>query len=321
MVRGAAPGCRLVVWGGRGRVGLPDLMRARGLDPIAALRYGSPLSDSTLKEAMVPDRSEPRGARGLVMWLLGLALCLPLPGRAGEAQVLEAIEAMRSDLDQLRQEVRDLRRSVDALSARPPGKGGGQVAFDLPLEEDDPAQGSPEAGVVLMEFFDFECPFCRRFHARTYPRLKRDYIDTGKLRFVVRDYPLGGHAQAHGAALAANCAARQDAYWPMFEQLLANGKGLGEPLYGRLAHALALDPEAFDACRADPALAEEVDGDVRVAKGIGINGTPTFLIGRREGDSLRVVRRIGGAQPYAAFAAAIDAVLAQGQARVSRRLP
>lgn len=180
--------------------------------------------------------------------------------------------------------------------------------------------GSSGATVAVVEFSDYQCPYCRDFHERIYPRLKKEFVDTGAVQFVHKDLPLKSiHPQALPAALAASCAGLQKHFWPMHEALYANHGKLSPTLYPQLARELGLDEPKFSACLADPAREEFVMRDTLEAQKLGISGTPSFVIGRIEGDVMSVVRLSRGAPSYEAFAQEIEKLLKQGNAGVTPR--
>lgn len=179
-----------------------------------------------------------------------------------------------------------------------------------PAPPDPMALGRADAPLMIVEFSDYQCPYCQRFHAEVLPELRRHYIDTGKVRLVFKDLPLAMHREALPAAVAARCAAAQGKYWEMNEALFANQAKLAAEIYPRIAAALGLDAEAFAACRADPVTAQIVRRDTREAQQFGLNSTPSFLIGRREGERLRVERVGRGFATYSVFAQELDKLLA-----------
>ena len=95
---------------------------------------------------------------------------------------------------------------------------------DSLVDEDDHILGDSDAPITVVEFSDFQCPFCARFHTETFGLLKQNYIDTGKIRFVYKDYPLGFHQFAQKASETAECAGEQDKFWEMHEKLFAAGQ-------------------------------------------------------------------------------------------------
>jgi protein-disulfide isomerase len=170
--------------------------------------------------------------------------------------------------------------------------------------------GSSRATVAVVEFSDYQCPYCREFHDRIYPRLKKEYVETGMVQFVHKDLPLKSiHPQALPAALAASCAGLQKHFWPMHDALYANPGALAPELYLKLAHEFGLDESKFRACLADPAHEQFIMRDTAEALRLGINGTPSFVFGRIEGDELSVAQLSRGAPSYEAFAQVIDKLL------------
>ena len=167
--------------------------------------------------------------------------------------------------------------------------------------------GSSRATVAVVEFSDYQCPYCREFHDRIYPRLKKEYVETGMVQFVHKDLPLKSiHPQALPAALAASCAGLQKHFWPMHDALYANHGTLSPELYPKLAREFGLDEAKFSACLADPAREQFVMRDVAEARGLGITGTPSFVIGKIQGDVLTVVRVARGAPSFEDFAQEIE---------------
>jgi protein-disulfide isomerase len=218
-------------------------------------------------------------------------------------EMQQELRAMRDEVAQLRQAVADLARAGARPRPSPP-----PLPASVTLD-DDPVLGSSQAPVAVVEFSEFECPFCRRFHEQTFSKLKEVYVATGKVQYVFRDFPLPMHAQAKPAALAAHCAARQDAFWPMHDALFENQQRLGPELFPELARRLGLDGDGFLACLSESAAQKEVEGDIAYGQGLGVQGTPTFFIGRLQGVRLVNPQRLTGAQPFSAFSEAIDALL------------
>jgi protein-disulfide isomerase len=172
-----------------------------------------------------------------------------------------------------------------------------------------PVMGKSEALVGIVEFSDYQCPFCFRFHTQTFASLKNNYIDTGKVQYVFRDFPLDFHAQGKTAAIAANCAGKQKKYWEMQHALFSNQRRLGSDLYKELSKNLGLDTGAFISCLEDPNQGKEVDADRTYGLSLGVNGTPNFFVGRVDGNRIVDVRQISGAQPLAVFEQIIGSFL------------
>jgi protein-disulfide isomerase len=166
-----------------------------------------------------------------------------------------------------------------AQRARPPMLSAPRLAI-----AGDPVLGAATAPVTIVEFIDYECPYCQRFAAETWPKLKAAYVDTGKVRFVARDFPLPRHHRARAAAVAAACARAQDRFWEMHDALLTDGGGLTASDFERLATRLGLDADRFAACSGDAGQGERLDQQVAGARALGVTGTPSFLVGASRGD-------------------------------------
>jgi len=170
------------------------------------------------------------------------------------------------------------------------------------LVDDDTVRGSPDAKVTIVEFSDYECPFCERFYTQTYLQLKAEYIDTGKVKFIYRDFPLSFHPQAQKAAEAAECAGEQGKYYEMHDLLFGKGVSGGVNSFKAYAIELGLDTTKFNDCLDSGSMAGEVRKDMNDGSRAGVRGTPAFYI---NGQSL------SGAQPIEAFRQIIDAELSK----------
>jgi protein-disulfide isomerase len=171
---------------------------------------------------------------------------------------------------------------------------GEPTRFDIEID-DDPSIGPEDAPIVIVEFSDFRCPYCRRFYEDTFPALLEAYPD--QILFVYRDFPVVGGTEA---ALASECADEQGAYWDYHDLLFSGGLELGTAAYLAYAEDLDLDMDEFNACMDEERYADEVEADARYAAGLGANGTPTFFI-----NGIPLV----GAQPLVNFQQIIDAEL------------
>ncbi len=169
--------------------------------------------------------------------------------------------------------------------------------------DDDPFIGDADAPVTIVEFSDFECPFCSRHVNSVYPKIKEKYVDTGKVKYVYRDFPLGFHPDAMPAAVAANCVLEQggnEKYFEMHDKLFANQKSLNRETFIKYAKELGLDEAAFTACL-DANDTAEIEGDMKQGSEYGISGTPGFFINGWQ---------IKGAYPYEEFEKYIEQELA-----------
>lgn len=179
----------------------------------------------------------------------------------------------------------------------------------LALPPGEPALGSATAPLTMVEFTDYQCPYCRRFQAQVWPKLKRNYIDTGKLRYLARDLPLEFHAAAAPAAEAAHCADEQGRFWDMHAALLGGAADLGAGGIDRRAREIGLDMARFDDCVAHHRYSALIAAHAREADAVGINGTPGFVVGRAAHGELTGVR-VEGAVPYDDFGELLRELLA-----------
>jgi protein-disulfide isomerase len=171
-------------------------------------------------------------------------------------------------------------------------------------------QGSAVAKVVLVEYSDFQCPFCGRFAREIMPKLEEKYIKSGKVQLAFRHLPLPMHPFAQKAAEAVECAARQGAFWGMHNKVFQEPQQLEEVSLKQNARILLLDEKQFSTCLAGQA-SEKVRRDAAEARKLLVTGTPTFFVGTKQTDGrVKVVQRISGAPPVEQFEAALERVLA-----------
>jgi protein-disulfide isomerase len=167
------------------------------------------------------------------------------------------------------------------------------------------ALGRDDAPVTVVEFADYQCPFCRKFHAETFAELKKNYIDTGKVRYISRDLPLEFHPNAPSAALAARCAGEQHKFWEMRELMVQNAANLNPDSILKYGEDAKLDMPKFRGCLDGRKYASAIQKDIADAGTLGIRGTPSFVVGKTAKDTIDGVR-IVGAVPYSEFETAIQ---------------
>ncbi|MGH8502379.1 MAG: thioredoxin domain-containing protein [Gammaproteobacteria bacterium] len=252
--------------------------------------------------------------------LLGLLLCAsPAILPAFETATSAEFEALRQDLEALKQgqetlgkDVAEIKKLLQALQPPPPVR-----AIDAVLEAgDSPSKGEKDATLILIEFSDYECPFCRRHAETTLPQLEKDYIATGKLRYLFRDFPLETiHAQAAKAAEAAHCAGEQGRYWEMHDNLFANQKALAPEKLTAYAKAIGVTAGPFKKCLGSGKYMDKVRNSVAEGHRLGITGTPALLLGINEGGKVKNAKIIAGALPFSVFKEEIDKLLAEQSAK------
>jgi protein-disulfide isomerase len=173
---------------------------------------------------------------------------------------------------------------------------------------DSPSLGQPSAPVVLVEFTDFQCTYCKRAHDDMLAAIQKKYIETGKVRLVSRNLPLPFHANAEPAANAALCANEQGQFWPMRDRLFVNPDALSGTDLLKAAEELKLDAKAFTACLEAKRFAAAIGRDKQDAAAAGITGTPSFVLGRAEGLNVKGLLMVG-AKPLAFVEAEIEKLL------------
>ncbi len=167
--------------------------------------------------------------------------------------------------------------------------------------DDDAAKGSDSAPVTIIEFSDFQCPFCEKFFRETLPQIEAKYIQTGKVKLVYRDFPLDGHQFAQKASEAAECAKDQGKFWEYHNKLFQNQNALEVNSLKQYALALGLNAPQFNQCLDSGSKTAEVQKDYQDGIASGVNGTPGFFINGK---------LIVGALPYSVFQQEIESALA-----------
>jgi protein-disulfide isomerase len=228
----------------------------------------------------------------------------------------EEFEALKAEIETLKQQLQELTRAAQARgSAAPEAFKGALVTVDASA-----SHGRPDARVTIVEFSDYQCVFCGRHSRDTFPQIDREYIQTGRLRYVVRDFPIESiHPQALKAHEAAHCAGEQGKHWAMHEKLFSNQRAMSASDLTAHAQSLGLEMPRFEKCLAGGQYAAKIRRSFEEGQRLGIRGTPTFFIGLTEANTstIKATRRIIGAQPYAAFKAAIDELLSAWHPRPS----
>ena len=239
-----------------------------------------------------------------------LLACLALAGVAG-CSVQAGSGITREQGDAIIAELKEIRRTLGDQQKAKVAKGetdesGASVV--AVSDSDRQNLGAVTATLTLVEFTDYQCPFCKRFHDRSWPELKAKYVDTGKVRYVVRDLPLEIHSAAMPAAIAARCAGEQGKFWPVHEALFNSQEPLSPEMIRKTVAGFGVAQPAYEKCVADPQTRAGINADIAEAESIGINGTPGFVLGSKKGGKL-VGTLILGSQPTDVFTSRIDALL------------
>ena len=221
----------------------------------------------------------------------------------------------KEQADAILGELRQIRQLLERQQTHFARGGGAQPSTPPPPEKVQMSVGDgwysigrADAPLTLVEFEDFQCPFCKRFHADSYAELKKSYIDTGKVRFVSLNLPLEFHPYAMKAAQAARCAGDQNNFWEYRSALYANGGAPNDDVLKKSAEGLSLDMKVFQSCLDSEKHKLGVQKDAEEAAKLQISGTPTFVLAKSAKDKLDGIR-IVGTQPFATFQSAIDGLL------------
>ena len=244
--------------------------------------------------------------------LLAVAAAVTLAGRVA---VAEAQGITSQQAEAILEELKEIHQLLLRQQAAPaPAPAPAQVApadekVSLVLGPGGYAIGRADAPLILVEYTDFQCPYCRQFHLTTYDAIKKNYIDTGKLRYISRDFPLPMHENARRAALAGRCAGDQGQFWEMRHMMIVNANRLKLDNIIAYARDLKLDVEKFRSCLDSDKYGADIDRNLAEGEAIGVTGTPAFVLGRNGVDRVDGVR-LAGAKPYAVFDARLKELLA-----------
>lgn len=169
--------------------------------------------------------------------------------------------------------------------------------------ESDPVKGSADAPITIVEFSDFECPFCKRFYDQTLSQIEKNYVETGKAKIVYRDFPLERiHPTAKTASLAAECAKEQGKFWEYHDKIFDNQNQLSKTSLKEWAEEIGLNTESFNQCLNNKKYENEVLEDLSAGRNLGVQGTPHFIIRSSEGETTS----LSGAQPYSRFETVLE---------------
>lgn len=240
--------------------------------------------------------------------IIGLFLALPLVARADMSpaeqeqfkKLQRDVEILQRQMDQVLRSQRSATPSSRAVESTP-----GTIKPSVSLGTNQ-VLGNKDAKIALIEFSDYQCPYCTRFHKQTFNRLKRKFFDSGQVAYTFRDQPSPARPQALRAAIAARCAGEQERYFDMQTVLFNNSTRLKDDIYAKYAKELGLDVSKFEACMMDDQQMRRVDKDIVAGRHLGIRGTPTFFVGKLEGGRVIGPVRMVGALPYTKFRKTIE---------------
>ena len=220
------------------------------------------------------------------------------------------IEALKKGQIQMKKDLAEIKKLIKAIPAG--GRGKARAPFkpqDLAVEG-APFLGSADAPVTIVEFTDYQCPFCKRHAKGTMSQLVKEYVDAGKVKYILREFPLKSiHPQAYKLSQAALCAGDQGKYWEMHDRFFAGKKPTPKTIDADV-EALGLDSATFKECYDSGKYAKTVDKDIAEGSKLGVRGTPSFFFGKTAGASkIRATAMLRGAQGFPQFKKEIEKLL------------
>jgi len=246
--------------------------------------------------------------------VMTLSLLFPATG-AAQTQERE-LAALRAELEALKAGQaliqKDLQEIKRLLLEGPP-EPTQLLPESLIAVADAPSKGNPEATLTLIEFSDYQCPFCARHARETLAEIDKTYVSTGKLRYVFRNFPIEGiHPLAFRAHEAAACAAEQGKFWEMHARLFGNQKALDPENLPKHAETIGLEMSRFRTCFDSRRLSVRIRQDIAEGRALGVNGTPMFFLGVTQptDGKVKALRMLRGSQDFEAFRNAIESLLA-----------
>lgn len=230
------------------------------------------------------------------------------------ASTSKELAEIKANQEAIQKELAEIKKLLKEGARAPAGQPGFKPT-DVILG-DVPFKGDADATVTLIEWSDYQCPFCARHYRDVMPTLEKDYIETGQLKYVMRENPLGFHKMAMGASQAALCAKDQGKYWEMHNLMFENQKELQVDNLKAHAVSLGLDTAAFDSCLDGKKYEKKVNDDLAEGRALGVRGTPGFVLGVTDPDDPNKVfasQFINGAQSLDTFKRTVDQLLEEAK--------
>jgi len=247
--------------------------------------------------------------------MLAAGLTIVAAGAGAQAQTVGQDQQILDELRKIRQLLQLMEQLMAQQNVPRPAPAPAPVEPKIQLSSlTGLSLGQSDAPLTMIEFTDLQCPYCRQYHATVFDQIKAGYIETGKLRYISRDFPIESiHPLSLAAARATRCAADEGKFWEMRHNILINNAHLTTDSFVTFAQNLGLDLKTFTTCAADSArFRAEIQNDIADGTAAGVDGTPSFVIGRSSPkggllDGIRVV----GAQPYSVFEAKFKELLTE----------
>jgi protein-disulfide isomerase len=241
-----------------------------------------------------------------------LIMLFLLSAQTGFAQSSKELNAVKEDIKALKEGQQAIQKDVQEIKNQLKAKPAPAEFKETVINVDgDPFKGNKDAKLAVIEFSDYQWPFCSRHVRETVSQIAKDYVDTGKIRYYFLDFPLGFHKLAFKAAEAGACAGDQGKFWEMHDMLFENQKALNPEDLVKYAETLGLDMPKFKECLDGGKHTEEINKDMAEGQKAGVSGTPSSLVGwvQDDGKTVKALKIVKGAQPYPAFKDAIDSLL------------
>ena len=226
-------------------------------------------------------------------------------------EVLDEIKDIKKELRGLKGDIEEIKKLLKSRPT-PPARKAVKTRTEASMD-DDAVLGKKDAPVTIIEFSDYQCPYCKRAATQTFPKIKEEFVEQGKVKYVFRDFPLEFHKDAGKASEAAECAGDQGKYWEMHDKIFENQRSLKVPDLKGYAKDIGLKTSKFDKCLDSNKYTEEVALDLEAGKAAGVAATPSFIVGRSSPDGKIKGLLIRGAQPYQVFKSAIEQLLKEGK--------
>lgn len=238
--------------------------------------------------------------------ILLISILLIAGGCASNSEVLRGQEDIKKELA----EIKKLIQERPATPKRPKAKAFEPADINI---SGSPVLGKADAPVTIVEFTDYQCPFCKRFATSTQGEIIKNYIDQGKVKYVLREFPLKSiHHNAEKLAQAALCAGDQGKYWEMHDRFFKGAKKPDPKDLSEDIAALKLNAKTFNTCLDSDKYAKKIAADISDGMKLGVRGTPSFFLGKSkkgEPSTVHATKMLRGAQPYPAFQAVIEELL------------
>lgn len=242
--------------------------------------------------------------------IASIALVMLLSGCVQNNESAAQYEKLTKDMSVLKEQLQLITKEVVNISKKLDSTGLQKVAdqnkqekiIDLESRLGKTVRlGSKDAKVAIVEFMDYQCPYCIRHAKQVFPKILKKYVDTGLVQYVVRDFPLDFHTQGKNSAQAAKCAQEQNQFLSMHKLLVENSRSLNVDAYPQFAQSIGIEMDAFSTCMKDSKIRQFIDQDIAYGIKIGVSGTPRFYLGKVSGDQLVDVTPISGAASLSTF--------------------